>query len=470
MQGKQPPERELFCKIDLEIFVPKDHLLRKIDRIVDLDFLYDITASLYCADNGRPSVDPVLFFRMQLIGYLYGIDSDRQLCREIHLNLAYRWFCRIPLQVDVPDHSSLTRIRDRLGEEKYREIFECLLAQWRGHGHVEGKCVVADATLISANAAMDSLVERVDGDPNARALKNYDKRYHDFQHGKRQRRVANQTHVSRTDPDATMVFRRGLSGGLKYKVHYCADAKSRIITDCYTTTGSTQEGPLLPGRIDYLCNELGFDVGEVIADRGYGRGPTYSAFRKRQIRTYIPLHDARLGKGKLTPTTFIYQSRTDRYLCPQGHYLYPYEKQDKGIKRYRMLGGHCRACPQRETCLPESAKQRARYVYRSVHQHEIDHVRRRQRTPAFGARMTERKWKIEGLFAEAKLFHSLRRARYRGLAKVSIQALMTAISQNLKRVAKSTPLWLYLCLFKLMFFDRGAPHKGRITYLPHLAH
>jgi len=463
MQGCQDPQRELFCTIDLESFVPEDHLLRKIDRIVDLEFLYDITASLYCVDNGRPSIDPVLFFRMQLIGCLYGIESDRQLCREIHLNLAYRWFCRIPLQEDVPHHSSLTRIRDRLGEGKYREIFERLLDQWRGQGRVDGRRIVADATLIAANASMDSLVEREDGDPNARALKNYDKRYHDFQHGRRQRRVANQTHVSSTDSDATMVYRRGISGGLKYKVHYCADAKSRIITDCYTTTGSTQEGPLLPGRIDYLCDELGFDIGEVIADRGYGRGPTYSALRQRQIRTYIPLHDARLGKGKLTPTTFIYQSRNDRYLCPDGHHLYPYEKQDNGIKRYRILGGHCRRCPQRESCLPDTAKQRARFVYRSVHQHEIDQVRRRQNTAAFVAKMIERKWKIEGLFAEAKLFHSLRRARYRGLAKVSIQALMTAMVQNLKRIAKDALYWLYFCL-KLINMHSDVRHEKATTH------
>ena len=122
-------------------------------------------------------------------------------------------------------------------------------------------------------------------------------------------------------------------------------------------------------RIDYLCNEMGFDVQEVIADRRYGRGPTYSSFRQRKIRTYIPLHDARLGNGKLTPTTFKYHGQTDRYQCPEGYFLYPYEKLDNGlIKRYRIMGGHCPMCPRRNYCLPESAKSRARFVYRSPHQ------------------------------------------------------------------------------------------------------
>ncbi|QOJ24026.1 MAG: transposase [Gammaproteobacteria bacterium] len=294
---------------------------------------------------------------MQLISYLFGIESDRQLCRDVHLNLAYRWFCRIPLYQSVPHHSSLTRIRDRMGESRYQQIFKLMLLQWQKQGRFTGKQIVVDATLVKANASMDSLVKRENADPNARVLKQYEKRYHDFQHGKRKRRVANQTHVSASDPDATMVYRKGTDGGLKYKVHYSADVKTRIITDCYTTTGSTHEGPILPDRIDYLCNEMGFDVQEVIADRGYGRGPTYSAFRQRKIRTYIPLHDARLGKGKLTPTEFRYHSETDRYQCPEGYFLYPYEKLDNGmIKRYRITGGHCRQCPRRADCLPESAK------------------------------------------------------------------------------------------------------------------
>ena len=444
MQGKQSGQQALFSTIDLEGFIPNDHQLRKVDKVLDLDFLYELTEELYCLDNGRPSIDPVLFFRMQLISYLFGIQSDRQLCREIHLNLAYRWFCRIALSESVPHHCSLTRIRDRMGEERYRRIFETMLLQWQEQGHFSGKRMVADATLVKANASMDSLVEREDADPDARALKQYEKRYHDFQHGKRKRRVANQTHVSESDPDASMVYRKGAEGGLKYKIHYSADVDTRIITDCHTTTGSTHEGPVLPGRIDYLCDEMGFDIQEVIADRGYGRGPTYSALRRRKIRGYIPLHDARMGKGKLTPAEFVYRAKTDRYQCPEGHYLYPYEKLDNGlIKRYRITGGHCRHCPKSRDCLPDTAKHRARFVYRSPHQHEIDQVRKRQETTTFIGKMILRKWTIEGLFAEAKLFHGLRRARYRGLNKVSIQALMTALVQNIKRIVKlSNPPFL----------------------------
>jgi transposase len=137
---------------------------------VDLRFIYELTHDLYCEANGRPSVDPVLFFRMQLISHLFGIPSDRRLCEEVQLNLAYRWFCRVRFAADVPDHSSLTRIRDRFGVERYQAIFERLLQQLRVQGIVRGRRVRVYATLVEADASINSLAERPQSDPQARAL------------------------------------------------------------------------------------------------------------------------------------------------------------------------------------------------------------------------------------------------------------------------------------------------------------
>lgn len=457
MQGQQDSQRVLFDTVDLESLIPDDHLLRGIDARVDFDFIYEVTKDLYCADNGRNSVDPVLFFRMQLISYLYGMKSDRELCREVHLNLAYRWFCRLGLHDVVPDHSSMTRIRDRFGEATFTEIFQRLIARWREEGQIRGRRIVADASLVEADAAIGSLVERDDADPDARTLKNYERRYHDFVVGKKRRKYANQTHVSGTDPDASLVTRRDGYKKLSYKVHFSADADSRMVTDCHATTGARQEGPVLPERIDYQSDVLGLPIQEVIADRGYGRGPTYAQLREQKIRHYIPLHDPNTGRGKLTPSDFKYDRRKDRYRCPQGHYLYPYEKVDRGsVKRYRVTGGHCRNCPIKSSCLPDCQKFRARFVYRGVHQDEVEAVRRRQNTTAFRKRQTERKWKIEGLFGEAKQNHSMRRTRYRGLSKVQIQFYMIAIALNCKRVIKIAPIWR---LF-LLILSRCLPALG----------
>ncbi len=447
MQGQQDFQRVLFDTVDLDSLIPSDHLLRQIDTNIDFDFIYEITKDLYCTDNGRNSVDPVLFFKMQLISYLYGMKSDRELCREVHLNLAYRWFCRLSLHDVVPDHSSMTRIRDRFGEATFTAIFEHLIARWKRQGHIRGRRIVADATLVQADASVDSLVEREDADPNARALKNYERRYHDFRAGKRVRKVANQTHVSASDPDATLVSRPGVHRKLCYKAHFSADAESRMVTDCYATTGARHECPVLPERIEYQRNSLGLAIREVIADRGYGRGPTYAQLRQQKIRHYIPLHDANTGRGKLTPSDFKYERRTDRYRCPEGHYHYPYEKVERGsVRRYRVTGGHCRHCPMSQQCIPDSQKFRARFVYRGVHQDEVDAVRRRQSTTAFRKRLTERKWKIEGLFGEAKQNHGLRRSRYRGLSKVQIQFYLIAIALNCKRVVNRTIILLQITL------------------------
>ena len=315
MQGQQDSQRVLFDTIDLERLIPDDHLLRRIDASIDFDFIYQVTEGLYCADNGRNSIDPVLFFRMQLISYLYGMKSDRELCREVHLNLAYRWFCRLSLHDAVPEHSSMTRIRDRFGEATFTEIFEKLIARWQQEGHIRGRRIVADASLVEADAAIDSLVERDDADPNARALKHYEHRYHDFKVGKRRRKLANQTHVSSSDPDATLVSRPGAHKKLSYKAHFSADADSRMITDCHATTGARHECPILPERIAYQRDALGLPIEEVIADRGYGRGPTYAQLREQKIRHYIPMHDANTGRGKLTPSDFKYDRRKDRYRC-----------------------------------------------------------------------------------------------------------------------------------------------------------
>jgi len=447
MQGRKRCELRLFTMVNLEEMMPPNHLLVRINRAVNLDFIYELTSKLYCSDNGRPSIDPVLFFRMQLIGYLYGIDSDRKLCEEIHLNLAYRWFCRLNLEDPVPDHSSLTRIRDRFGVDTYQSVFEKLIHLLRENGFIKGQKVMADASLVEADASMNSLQQRAEGDPEARALRNYERRYHDFREGDKKRKVSNQTHVSQTDPDATLVGRPGTYGKLYYKVHYAIDGKNRFIIDCQATTGARHECTILPDRIDYLRNQLGMPVKELIADKGYGRGPTYGFLRERGIRSYIPLHDDNLGQGRLTRSEFQYDRKHDRYICPNKKYLYPYDKLEKGlIKRYRIVGGHCKTCPFRDQCLPEKHRNRARFVYRNPYQDEIDKVKRRQETTYFKGKLKQRQWKIEGLFGEAKENHCLRHAKYRGIQKVQIQFYMIAIAQNFKRL-----LSLTFNIFKGMF-------------------
>src|SRR4029079_9359951 len=159
MQGVHAFDPKVKTTIDLESFVAEDHFLRRIDRVLDLAFVRELTAPRYAAELGRPSIDPEVYFRMQLVAYFYGIAKDRRLCEEVRYNLAHRWFWRLSLDDDVPDHSSLTRIRDRLGEEVFAAVFRRIVAQCQQKGLVKEHCrVMTDATLMAASASLNSLV------------------------------------------------------------------------------------------------------------------------------------------------------------------------------------------------------------------------------------------------------------------------------------------------------------------------
>jgi transposase len=161
MQGVHAFEPKTKANIDLESFVAEDHFHRRINRVLDLSFIRELTTDRYSDGQGRPSIDPEVFFRMQLVAYFYGIAKDRRLCEEVRYNLAYRWFCRLSLDDDVPDHSSLTRIRDRLGEEVFRAVFCRIVAQCQQKGLVKDPSrVMTDATLIAADASLNSLKTR----------------------------------------------------------------------------------------------------------------------------------------------------------------------------------------------------------------------------------------------------------------------------------------------------------------------
>lgn len=404
MQGRTSEQPPLFTQINLETFVPESHVLRRLDRVLDLSFIEEATAGFYVDKKGRPSIPPELFFRMQIIYYLYGVKSERQLCEQIHLNLAFRWFCRLGLEDVVPDHSSMTRIRDRFGEALFKEVFEGLVDKYRKQGLVKGQRLIADSSLVEADASIDTLIE-VDGIKKSIA-----------------------------DQDATLVGRAKFSGHVYHKNHLTIDADSRIITDTYATTGSRQDCTVLCERVDYHV-ERGFAVKEVIADAGYGTGPILEHLARKQIDAFMPITDRTNGAKKaLYRDGFHYSWDENRIRCPMGHYLYPHRKIYRGAVKFRMLGGHCKGCPMENQCLPPTQKHRALFIDLSIHEKYLELARRKMGTEVFKERLLERKWKIEGLFGEAKTQHGLRRAKMRGRAKVQIQFYVIAIVQNYKRV------------------------------------
>ncbi len=444
MQGKQDFDPNAEHLISLEQLIPSDHLLRKVDKALSLDFVDALTADCFCHNNGRPSIDPKVYFRMQIIGYLYGIAEDRRLCSEITMNLAYRWFCHLNLTDEVPDHSSLSRLRDRFGVKRFEQFFQEIVKQCEKAGLVKGKRVITDASLFTANASLDSLrannPEQAEQEHIGSATPGLGR--------PENRKLSNQTHTSTTDPDATLAYKKGTTRSLKYKVHTTIDADSRVILEPKVTTGAVHDSKEYLPQLNRISKALGIVIGEAIADRGYGSGDHIKLLEEQGIQTYIPLFSGRSGKfNDVIADEFIYEKEQDRYRCPAGKYLNPFPTKDKNLVRYATKAKDCENCPLQKSCkIKPRPDSKARVIIRNINQEIYERVKIKMVTPNFFERMRERMWKIEGIFAEAKQWHCLRRAKYRGLNKVQIQIYMCATVLNIKRLVKA-----FIQLFSLRF-------------------
>lgn len=429
MQGRQEFQPELFSQINLESLIPANHLLRKIDRVVHLSFVRDMTAHLYCGGNGRPSIDPELFFRMTLIMHLYNLPSDRRMCEELQFNLAYKWFCKLSVEDKVPDHSSMTKIRDRLGESTFQKIFEHLIKLCIEKKVLKADKVMMDGSIFRADASLNSFVVKdEEGKPSENvAAKNIIGR-----------KYSNETHVSYTDPDCTLAGKPGELKKLTYKVHETIDRETSLILDPYVTAGSAMESKVYIDRISHIENTFGVRIEELTADRGYGAGINLKELSDRKIKSYVPRFRATAGdRVGRDSEGFVFDAERDCYVCPKGFDLSPAPAATPEYKRYRIKGGHCGKCSLKETCLnlPTMKTRNAKHIEIGIFHEYIEQAKEMEQTDDFFKLRSERQWRMEGIFADAKNNHGLERARYRSRAKVQIQVYMIAFVQNIKRLA-----------------------------------
>jgi transposase len=426
MQGQQKYQPKPFVKINIEKLIPQTHLLRRIEKVIDLSFVRDLTKEYYCQNNGRPSIDPELFFRMILIGYIFNIDSDRKLCEEVRYNLAYRWYCKLNIDDFTPNHSSISRIRDRYGSEIFELFFDKIVDLCKQSGMVKGKRIITDGTLIAADASLDSMKAR-DADK-----KKEDKR--EIALKSTTKKLSNKTHISKTDSDSSLTKKEGVPRGLKYKAHISIDADSRVILDNKITTGSCQETTIYLERIKYIRDKYNLNIEEVVADRGYGSFLNISELKEQNITSYLPLWSSMSGKAyKLEEQGFTYNKENNYYECPAKQRLSPVKCGSQTMYYIKM--SNCKGCSFQKSC---SAKKRAgkkwNVVYRSLQQNFFEEQLKRMKLPEFQDALKERMWTIEGINAEIKNKHGLKRARYRGITKMQIQANMAASVLNIKRL------------------------------------
>lgn len=446
--------------VSLERLVPSDHFYRRLDAALDLSFVRSWVADCY-ADRGRPSIDPVVFFRFQLIMFFEGIRSERQLVETAQLNLAHRWYLGYHLDEPLPDRSSLVKIRQRLGLAVFRRFFEHVVDLCEGAGLIWGAEVLADATRVPGNAAMESLVPRLktlvddhlvdlfdagtcvgpapEGDaetpPRWDLLETCRLDPQRPASGPYQR--ISDRKVSRTDPDACAMTMQDGRTVLGYQDHYLVDGgKARIILHALVTPGDVAENNVLLDQLHRTMFRRKLHPRRVIADAKYATTTNIRTLEDAGIRAYVPLPEWDKSSARFKRAAFTYEPTENIYRCPQGERLRLRWTDRNGEQwLYRARASACNACPVKEQC---TTSNQGRLIRRSFHEAYLERVQGYRDTPAFKRAMRKRSTWVEGLFAEAKQWHGLHRFRLRGLANVNIQALLIAAGQNLKRWLQAT--------------------------------
>lgn len=447
-------KRSLFIAGDIEQFIPDAHILKRVDRILDLSWLSEAVKECYCADNGRPSIDPEAAVRLMLAGFFQGVVHDRKLMREAQVNIAIRWFAGYELDEALPDHSSLSRIRERWGADKFRAIFTRTVQACIDKGLVSGETVHVDSTLIRADVSWESIVTKHANEVIRENREDHgdDKDLADppKKCGRSRKRENKPKKVSLTDPEATMATSsRNHYLEPTYKQHTAVDDQSGILIDVDLTTGEINEGTKLVETIERIECITAKPIKHVTADKGYSHSVNYRELGKRGIDAVIPpQRESHVGKGNLSIRHFKYDGLHQRLLCPGGKVLIRASRGKKGWF-YKSKRNDCRCCHLCRHCLPPTAKTRTILI---VDGYEALLRARRRKLNGWDDHTKQlysrHRYLVEGIHGEAKTQHGLRRAVRRGLENVAIQVYLTAAVINLKRlaIASSGPFrhWFYV--------------------------
>jgi transposase len=434
---KERDQLELFITGSLRQLVPDDHVLARVDRVLDLSWLRAEVADLYCETNGRPGIDPEVAIRLMLAGFLLGVVHDRRLMREAQVNIAIRWFIGYSLHEALPDHSSLTRIRQRWGSDRFRLIFQRSVKACIDAKIAKGEIVHVDASLIRADVSWDSLAVR---HADAVTEANED----DADAAERNRRqTGRHKKVCTTDPDATMAT-SGRNRRLEpsYKQHAVVDDMRGVVLDVEVTTGEINEGQVILDRIDAVKLATGTAVTTVTADAGYAYAKVYGGLERRSVTAIIPTK-AEPIRSPVPIRRFAYDAKNDLLKCPRGKVLRPTRSVGHG-RFFYSRSRDCGRCDLAVLCLSKGRKNKA-VVIGDDYPALLRARRRRERWSDEERHLYQRhRWRSEGYHGEAKAWHGLGRAVRRGLENMRIQALLTATAINLKRLAAALLILLRL--------------------------
>lgn len=471
MQGKKQFKEKLFTHFQLSDRVPAENFYRRLKEVLNLQWLYKATKKYY-GTEGQQSIDPVVFFKLMLIGYLENLGSDRRIIGTVSMRLDMLYFIGYDIDEPLPWHSTLSRTRQLYGEELFKQLFKEVLKQCIDRGMVAGRRQVMDSVAVKANASMDSLLEKEildDSEVYTDELKSEEeqadddkesqtvsatrykavalhhqwkaKAYKDMPHGSTQRQqrakfVSNYTHYSTTDADARVSVKPGKPRQLNYTAQISVDAAHHVITQIQTDHADKKDSQCLPALLNNTIENLqseGLQIDEVYADAGYSSGEALKAMEENNITGYIP----NFGQYKPFREGFTYDKQNDRYVCSQGKYL-PFKKITTTslgykMKVYRSSSKDCRQCVLRSVCI---GKTDFKKIDDSIDKPYYDRMHQRLQSVNREKIRQLRSSTVEPVLGTLVNYLAMRRVNTRGIKQASKCILMSAIAYNLKKLLK----------------------------------
>jgi transposase len=437
MMGRQAKGRQLkmfYQGLSLERRVRPNHPLRQVKQLVDFDFIYQEVAPTYGV-KGNVSVPPPVILKLMLLLVFYNVRSERELMATLPERLDWLWFTGFDLDDDIPDHSVLSKARSRWGTAAFKHFFERIVCQCVAAGLVDGSKIFMDSSLIQADASNNSII-------NMNSLKSQLHRHYQELEARLEEQAEgckgsgklNKTHLSTTDPDASLVSQGKVRSQLSFKVHRAVDEKAEVITATAVTSGAVNEGHLLPDLIEQHTENTASPVEVVVADSQYGTVNNYLECHDRGLKAHIsPFHEVRGRNGKFADEAFTYDPEGDVYLCPGGKRLKRTRyQQDRETFQYQGKAKICQVCALKDKC---TGAKTGRTINRHLRHDEIQLMRERAQSFSSQKDIKTRQHLMERSFARA-VRYGFKRARWRRLWRVQIQEYLTAAIQNIMILIK----------------------------------
>ncbi len=437
MQGKKIYQEKLFTQIQLSELVPEDNLYRRLKSILDMQWLYKATAKYY-GTEGQVSIDPVVFFKLILIGYLENQPSDRRIINAVSMRLDMLYFIGYDIGEPLPWHSTLSRTRQLYGEEEFRQLFREILKQCIEKGMVAGRRQAIDSALIKANASMESIVEKEileDADEYAKKL-NEDEEYSGAKKTRGKRIRKSQTHYSTTDPEACLSTKVNKPTQLNYLAQVSVDTDSYVITNIEAHSADKRDSECLAEVVTNTINNLqpeGLVIKEVLADTAYSSGEALKYLENQNITGYIP----NLGQYKPERKGFTYDKENDQYVCSQGAKIV-FKKIALSFdghynKIYSSSRKDCVACSLRAQCI---GKSRLKKIYETTAKPLYDRMHERMQGIKASRMQKLRQKTVEPVLGTLINFTGMKRMNTKGLRLATKCMIMAAIAYNIKKLMK----------------------------------